>query len=404
MILEIKYDRTNDHDRDHGGEQSVEQILRYNQLLNTTLTKYKNMIQPYYQKKSFWWDNVKKLSNDYELIYTSFGRHKYVTTVNPPSRSYFKLWEIFGMLRPHVLNAFKEACKWSGAVHTAHLAEGPGGFVECTIDWLKKYVPATLSNTRLHGMTLRSHDKSVPKWRISKDKLHSRKVFFHYGKDGTGNLYNLENIHDFALKAGHGSCALVTADGGFGFHDNFNFQESLMYPLLISEIYTALLVQQQEGMFVIKVFDLFELETSQLLYILSLFYRHLYITKPVSSRPANAEKYVVCCGFHRCQSPMPDADAHSQQSMLALLQRCVVDGSSLPLSEVRVPVEFLQQIVHFNLDYSVRQTYAICKTFTYIEILQKKDVQNTRFIEGVLEHQYAKCKEWCQHHDIETAH
>jgi 23S rRNA U2552 (ribose-2'-O)-methylase RlmE/FtsJ len=397
MIQEIKYDDgVNVHD-DCNTSRSVEPLLTYNQLLNTTLTKYKDKIQPYYQKKSFWWDNVKKLSNDYELIYTSFGRHKYVTAVNPPSRSYFKLWEIFGMLRLHVLNAFKEACTWSGSIHTAHLAEGPGGFVECTMDWLIKYLPDTFSKTQLHGMTLRSHDKSVPKWRISRDKLHSRKVFFHYGKDGTGDLYNLENIHDYAFKVGHGSCALVTSDGGFGFHDNFNFQESLMYPLLIAEIYTALLLQQQEGVFVIKVFDLFELETSQLLYILSLFYRHLYITKPVSSRPANAEKYVVGCGFYRSQSP-------KQQAMLALLRRCIVEESSSPLSDVTVPVEFLQQVVNFNLKYSVRQAYAICKTFTFIEILQKKDVHSTRFIEDVLAYQYVKCKEWCQYHDIETAY
>ena len=68
------------------------------------------------------WDKSKKISNLYELIHISNNKMKNesISRYDPLSRSFFKLWEIinyFGLIDTR------------NPIVTAHLAEGPGGFV-----------------------------------------------------------------------------------------------------------------------------------------------------------------------------------------------------------------------------------------------------------------------------------
>ena len=51
-------------------------------------------------------------------------------------------------------------------------------------------------------------------------------------------------------------------------------------------------MQKKNGHFVLKIFDIFEDCTIDILYLLSSFYEKVIVMKPYTSRYANSEKYV----------------------------------------------------------------------------------------------------------------
>ena len=97
------------------------------------LTKYKNYIDKFNKNKR--WDKVKKISNDYELIYTTEKRKRKrqisISQYEPISRSYYKLTEMFCDFN------LIEKGNNGAPVTTAHIAEGPGGFLEALINYRK---------------------------------------------------------------------------------------------------------------------------------------------------------------------------------------------------------------------------------------------------------------------------
>ena len=46
-----------------------------------------------------------------------------------------------------------------------------------------------------------------------------------------------------------------------------------------------------------KIFDTFMIPTVKLLFFLGCFYEEIYLNKPLTSRPANSEKYIVAKNF-----------------------------------------------------------------------------------------------------------
>ena len=136
-------------------------LSKYNRDLNDILNIEKNKIDSYYNSNL--WDKLKKFSNQYEFIYTTsyVNDYKNIANINPISRSFFKLWEIlydFKFIIPHNIRNLK----------TAHIAEGPGGFIECIYKYLVKN--KIHISTEIHGITLLSGDRNIPKWKIRKNR------------------------------------------------------------------------------------------------------------------------------------------------------------------------------------------------------------------------------------------
>ena len=252
---------------------------------NNELKYYKNQLDEIPNSKD--WDLNKKLTNNYELIHMSNYKRKEnnsISLYNPLSRSYYKMIEILHDF--NILDNYKHK-----NIITGHLAEGPGGFIEAIVNKRRN------KNDKYHAITLKSVRKEIPGWRKAKFLLEKNtNIHIHYGKDDTGNLYNLENIIDYAVKI-QNKCDIVTADGGFDFSINFNLQEQLSSHLIFCEIVTALTVQKIGGVFICKIFDSYCKITVDLLWLLSCVYDKVIITKPYTSRPANSEKYIVALGY-----------------------------------------------------------------------------------------------------------
>eukprot|EP00656_Telonema_subtile_P012074 TRINITY_DN16056_c0_g1_i1.p1 TRINITY_DN16056_c0_g1~~TRINITY_DN16056_c0_g1_i1.p1 ORF type:complete len:270 (-),score=83.87 TRINITY_DN16056_c0_g1_i1:75-884(-) len=91
--------------------------------------------------------------------------------------------------------------------------------------------------------------------------------------------------------------ALYMADGGFSVEGEENLQEVKLQRLILCQFLAGLLVLRPGGFFLCKIFDVFTPFTAALLHILYTVFDDFALIKPVTSRPANSERYVVCRGL-----------------------------------------------------------------------------------------------------------
>ena len=348
------------------------------------ITKYKNKIndEKYYRV----WDQYKKYSNRYELVHIPNNKkknHDSIAFYIPLSRSFFKLWEMivdFDLLPSEDIET---------PLLTGHIAEGPGGFMEAWIRARENQLGKC--RDKLYGITLVSSKREIPGW----DKMsyfiknYSENINISYGSDGTGDIYQLENIKHFIKQTGKNSCYLVTADGGFDFSVDFIHQEQMAYKLIFSEILIAISIQKPGGCFVCKFFDSFTLFTVKLLWLLNCCYREVIITKPVTSRPANSEKYVVCRDFIGIDPDYLEKLYHT----LFVWNQIENEKNSykvIDIFEAPVPHLYLNIMGQYNCFNIKKQLSSIMETLYWIE---KR--MNTKTMQEINQKQIETAIQWC---------
>ena len=305
------------------------------------------------------WDSAKKISNDYEYIYTSSNYKKNISNIIPVSRSFFKLREIIYDF--HIDINGNNAC----------IAEAPGGFVQSI---LKHSDEIDIQLENIYGITLISDNKDIPFWNPT--IIKNKTVHISNGLDGTGDLYKLPNVISFIKTCGKETCQLVTADGGFDYTSDFE-QELSSYKLFYSEIMIALNIQKKGGIFICKLFDLFYRSTLQLLFLLYLSYDTISFTKPLTSRQSNSEKYIVCRGFKGFNKDISNI-------------MCMNFGT--PIMNIDLPDEFIEMINNYHKEFIKNQINKIDNTLQIISVRKNKDKPTYKQIE--------LAKEWCRNYKI----
>jgi len=236
------------------------------------------------------WELVKKMVNPYEMVYTHEDPyfHPSIALIKPLSRSYFKLIEIL-----EILQFFDKLPKQTPKIRTAHIAEGPGGFIQAVVDITERNKKILQLAT---AMTLKPTDQRVPGWRRASCFLHNhQEVRLHYGADGTGDVYREANQDSFVAAAGHVN--LFTADGGFDFSINYDIQEQRVFNLLVCSATTGLRCLATGGSFVLKLFDICSESTMIFIALISRCFSEWTLYKPALSRPCNSERYFLGRGF-----------------------------------------------------------------------------------------------------------
>ncbi|XP_053699253.1 cap-specific mRNA (nucleoside-2'-O-)-methyltransferase 1-like [Sabethes cyaneus] len=117
-----------------------------------------------------------------------------------------------------------------------------------------------------------------------------------YGPNDSGNIFDPSNMRGFIdyVKAQTDDLGvhLVMCDGGF--YVKNNHQEVISKQLYLCIILLAISLNRPGGQAILKVFDLYTPFSVGLVYALSQSYGKVSIVKPVTSRPANSERYLVC--------------------------------------------------------------------------------------------------------------
>ncbi len=356
---------------------------KYNEInfcskIHQILFKYKQLIDVYYEE----WDKFKFYTNLYELLnYNRFTKYyKPITLYEPISRAYFKLWEIF--TNTNLLNNIKEPLTFCA------LAEGPGGFVECFINYRKKKFQG--KNDLIYCMTLQK--KNYCEWKKIKrflKKKQNKKITILYGKDKTGNLYNIDNIIHLQDSIKH-KCNLVTADGGFDYSIDFNKQEQLSYHLIFCEIVSAFAILKKGGYFILKIFEIHTNVTVQMIYLINLYFEKIDILKPFTSRPANSEKYLICTDFKGISKSNLDV------LFTMVKQWKIISNKKLHITNLftfKIPDYFTTILSMANYYFTRKQITNILHTLYIIQNKNNFLKQNKNYY---LQKQAIYCICWCE--------
>jgi 23S rRNA U2552 (ribose-2'-O)-methylase RlmE/FtsJ len=365
------------------GSISRDKLVEINDEMHQMITTYKNKITPYYNNRT--WDKYKKLSNEFELIFTTPNTKSNVSLYNPVSRSFFKMWELLYDFKGDSLSVVSKP----DAMQCLFLAEGPGGFLEAMMKYRNN------KNDHYYGMTLRPENKSIPEWKLRKFDMSL--ITTLYGADNTGNLYNLDNTHHLEETLGANSMEIVTADGGFDFSSDFNNQEDLSMKLIRCETYCALHMVKEGGTYILKIYDMFHHQTINLMSLLKHCFKSIHIIKPLTSRPANSEKYLMCCGYKVAQG----------REQIPFLKDVITRRAASPRKRdvyEQTDLSLLHQIVLYNIYYTSRQVYYIQKTIDMINSFDatQPTLRHKRYDETLVAN-FKKCQKWCQKYDIPYA-
>ena len=349
-------------------------------LINPSLKKYISKIKCLISKHLHDWSNIKKYTNPYEFIHTIIPlQNKPVSKFIPISRAFFKLIEIYNT---HNIGFEKKNIK------TFHLAEGPGGFLEATAHLRKN------PNDLYYGMTLINKNNDTPGWKKS-DEIFKKynNIIIEKGEDNTGNLYNYNNLI-YCKSCYKNSMDIITADGGFDFSLDFNKQETTVFRLIFTQVAYAITMQKYNGHFILKIFDIFEKATLDIVYLLSCFYKNVIITKPNTSRSANSEKYIVCKHFKYLNT---ENISTKFINILKILKDMDFKKYKI-LSVINIPIQIYYKniIKEVNAVLGHKQIENILST---IKLITNKNKRLERL--SILKSQnIQKCLIWCQKNSI----
>ena len=358
-----------------------------NPIINKSLFKYlalsKKQIDNYPNK----WDTYKKYTNPYEYIHTIIPNYKIsVCKYNPISRSFFKMIEI--MKNFFILEDFEDK-----TINSFHLAEGPGGFIEALV---KK---RNNTEDKYYGMTLQSKSDNVPGWKKSKDFLKKySNVIIENGIENDGNLYSSKNL-EYCYHKYKNSMDFITADGGFDYSVDFNKQEIISSRLIFSQVVFALLLQKKGGTFIIKIFDVFDKFTIDIIYFLNILYNKVYIIKPNTSRYANSERYIVCKDFRLSSSECYFNLFLSFFKKLNDLEKEIPDLQMISIKNIiniEIPYYFIIKLEEINAIFGQKQIEVINNTINLIE-----SENSYEKIQQLQKTSIQKCVNWCNKYKLD---
>lgn len=293
------------------------------------------------------------------------------------SRGFYKLWEI--------LNIFKLIDLKEDKFVSAHLAEGPGSFIQATMFYREMFCDKkNVKNDKYHAITLHKEDAGdyyVPELEEKFTKYYEnenpKRFILHktFPKNMIGGSKNKDNgdlMNPKTVKLFGGEVSekahLVTGDGGFEWK-NENVQEQEAAKLIIAQIVSAFKVQRKGGHFVCKFFESFTKTTIKIIAMLSQLYDKLYFIKPLTSRTSNSEKYVVCMNFKYSEK---DKEYKNINKKLDDMLEQIHKQKSHALinnifSEYAPDKKFIEFIIYLNTATSNQQYKCIGETLAFIK-------------------------------------
>lgn len=167
------------------------------------------------------------------------------------------------------------------------VAGGPGAF--------SRYLQYRFPVSQGYGISLKTTVQGCA-WNTG--LLDMRRFTILEGEDGTGDLIkNYEwTINAIQERAGSEGVDVVVADGFIkpSQKDDFRREELINQGLIACECGIGVATVKVGGCLVVKIAEATRPAMAELIYLLAVAFDRVSMFKPISSRPANAEKYLVC--------------------------------------------------------------------------------------------------------------
>lgn len=350
--------------------------------ISKSFCKYLKQLKLMINKNNSNWDSMKKYTNPYEFIHSNLPHLNYsIAKYKPISRAFFKLLEIYKHF---------DILTMSYPIKTFHLAEGPGGFIEATA-FLRKN-----PNDKYYGITLiEDNNEKIPGWSKTSQFLENNKnVIIEKGVTGNGDLYN-DNNYEYLLSKHRNSMEIITGDGGFDFSGDFNKQENNAFRLIFTQVVYAIGLQRYNGFFILKIYDVFLKNTCQIIYLLSCFYKKVYITKPNTSRYANSEKYIICKYFKYTDTREV---CNRFKDILYIMKDINYNNYELTsIFQNKIPYYYISKLNEINGIFINQQVDNIMNT---IKLISYGDKRRDK-LDIIKNQNIIKCIQWCEQHGLD---
>lgn len=197
---------------------------------------------------------------------------------NKINRAYYKLWELCWEF--HLLPV-------DGELHSMHLCEAPGGFINAVTQHRMLHCPDASNDTWV-AVSRPAAPPDIPDF----DECIQR--------DPNGEIKMcdvLNPVHFSSLLGTNERFGFITADGGIDVSENFNLQEQLVSKLFFAQMAVAVSNLKPDGHFVLKIYTVATKTTETLIRIGCSLFKTVHLCKPNTSRPTNSECYIICKHF-----------------------------------------------------------------------------------------------------------
>ncbi|KAK2554252.1 Cap-specific mRNA (nucleoside-2'-O-)-methyltransferase 1 [Acropora cervicornis] len=247
-------------------------------------------------------------------------------------------------------------------LYFADLCAGPGGFSEYVL-WRKGW------QAKGFGFTLVGDND----FKLEQFLAGTPETFEpHYGANNDGDIFNADNLTEFRRfvldSSDNKGVHFVMADGGFSVEGQENIQEILSKQLYLCQFLCALSILRPGGHFVCKVFDLFTPFSIGLVYLMYRVFDEVYIFKPVTSRPANSERYVVCKGLRENSQAVHEFMFNVNVRINKLKKEDILDVVEVvPLHILQEDEEFSSYMLESNNRIGKVQANSLKKLRAYVQ-------------------------------------
>lgn len=298
---------------------------------------------------------------------------KYLDLKGKPSiisNDFYKLWEM--------MMTFGFADEKN--VVSAHLAEGPGSFVQAVIHYREKFFSKDAKKDQYYSMTLHSEadGKYVPsmnedfvKYYRKKGQYQMHRTYSRKESTGKENKDNGDITHPKSIMLFGGAfnidkkCTFITADAGHDF-ENLNTQEQESTRLILGQILGALRLQAKGGNFVCRMHETYSDVLMKSIALLTCVYKNVTLYKPLISKKSEPEKYFICQNFILDDKQRTKLIKEFELALTRLYKDKTLSITSIfPSFELNKNEKGL--IAQANGDLSNRQLLAIGDIFRFIE-------------------------------------
>lgn len=251
-------------------------------------------------------DKLGKCKSQLDVYFETPLFNKYWTKFDPFSREKIIIAKICNTI--NVTNAWLKCYEMinhfnlipddtDGEFYHFDNAAFPGSFIISVYHYIYTLKKRIISNYNWVGSSLivANQDDADPledKYQLYKNYPDNWIMNENFDGDVT-----VEKNQEYIYKKLENKIDLYTSDLGFDVSSDYTNQELLQCPANIGQIISGLLVLKKGGNFITKQYTFFETVTVNVIYLVSQLFDEFYICKPVTSREANSEIYLVGKGF-----------------------------------------------------------------------------------------------------------
>jgi cap2 methyltransferase len=194
------------------------------------------------------------------------------------------------------------------------MAEAPGAFVpslnqylghyNIQWNWLAESYKSPTEDFRIGKQRNKNDSKSHEMKREYLEDhyglIHQHLQNWYFGSENNGDIRSPANIRSFGthIEKTMDSISLVTSDVRNA-DKNYDYEEITNMDVHLGQVVMSLYTLNKGGTMFIKTFTQHESMSYSILYLLSFAFTQLFITKPLTSRAANSEIYIVGLNYKK---------------------------------------------------------------------------------------------------------